>query len=100
MTTLTGKSQRVRTGLYRVQPGLYWTDQVALLMEENGIENRCQLATRLEGAGVDRNAVYRGFTEDWRGRVSEQLLFALAATFAVPPCEHCGWPSLIQLIQR
>jgi hypothetical protein len=79
---------------------VYWTDQVAQLMEENGIENRCQLATRLEEFGVDRNAVYRGFTEDWHGRVSEQLLLAIAATFAAPPCEHCGWPALIQLIQR
>lgn len=87
-------------GSQRIQPGLYWTDLVIQVMQENGVKTRGQLASQLQELGVDRRAVYRGFTEDWRGRVSEQLLLAVATSFAVPPCENCGWPSLVQLIQR
>ena len=87
-------------GSRRIQPGLYWTELVMQVMQDNGVKTRGQLASQLQELGVDRRAVYRGFTEDWEGRVSEQLLLAVAASFAVPPCEKCGWPSLIQLIQR
>lgn len=80
------------------QPGLYWSDLAAAVMSENGVCNRGQLATKLEPL-VARQAVYRGFTEGWRGRVSEQLLLAMVASFATPHCEHCGLPRLIQFNQ-
>lgn len=91
MRQLPGDTQR--------EPGLYWrSDFAAQVTAENGIRTRGQLAARLEPL-VTRPTVYRGFGEDWNGRVSEQLLLAMVARFAVPRCEHCGLPCLIQFIQ-
>lgn len=67
---------------------LHWnTDTVRRVMASRGIRNREDLAKCLVPE-VSRMTVYRGFTEEWKGRVTSIPLFvAIADTFAVPIAE-------------
>lgn len=61
---------------------LWIPESIANLMEDNGIQDRADLAKKKIGVG--QTTIYRSFDERWAGKVQTKMLRALALWTGIP----------------